>query len=150
MLFGLIQTRKHTDTERGQYAPLNPETALKTPLGHARGLGSAKDGVHHWWMQRVTSIALVPLTLWLIFSMALLASRPHGFVMQWLKSPITATMLLLTILMSFYHAILGVQVVIEDYVSSKGRHIILLLLVQAALFVMGTVCTLSVLQIALR
>lgn len=91
--------------------------SLRTPLSHAKGLGSAKEGAHHWWVQRLTSIALVPLMLWLAFSVAALADYSYQSVVGWIQSPPVAIALALMIVALFYHIQLGIQVIIEDYVG---------------------------------
>ena len=94
---------------------------MRSPLGQALGLGSAKNGVEHWWLQRVTAIALVPLTVWFAASLIAHAGNNYATVVVWLRTP-TATIpmtLLLTAL--FYHTALGLQVVIEDYLHSRMK-----------------------------
>ena len=93
--------------------------SLRTPLGRVRGLGSAKEGTAHWWAQRLTAIALVPLVLWFAVSLIVLAGADHATVAAWLRDPVAAVLMLLLILAGFHHAQLGMQVVIEDYVHSE-------------------------------
>ena len=93
---------------------------LRTPLSKVKGLGSAKDGTDHFWVQRLTAIALVPLCLWFCFSLASLPSMDYFEFSQWLSSPFRAVMMILVILVAFYHAALGLQVVIEDYVGNTA------------------------------
>lgn len=91
---------------------------LTNPLANARGLGSAKEGFHHWWAQRLTAVALVPLCLWFVFSLAsCVGANDHAKIIEWLQSPITATLMVLFLFALFYHAALGLQVVIEDYIT---------------------------------
>lgn len=90
---------------------------LRSKLSVARGLGSAKHGVGHWWVQRVTAIALIPLSLWFTASLLMITQSPDPFrVADWLASPITAVIMLVLVVATFWHAKLGLQVVIEDYV----------------------------------
>ena len=91
--------------------------SLRTPLSHAKGLGSAKEGAHHWWAQRLTSIALVPLTIWLAYSIASFGEYSYSNVVIWMQSPIVAVALALLVVTMFYHVQLGIQVIIEDYVG---------------------------------
>ncbi|HGX92228.1 MAG TPA: succinate dehydrogenase, hydrophobic membrane anchor protein [Candidatus Tenderia sp.] len=91
---------------------------LRDSLAKARGLGSAGEGVTHFWHQRLTALALVPLALWLCFSLAMLPEAGYGAVVHWLQSPVNAVLLMLTLLVSLYHGQLGVQVILEDYVST--------------------------------
>lgn len=102
---------------------------LRTPLSQVRGLGSAREGTGHWWMQRVTALALIPLTGWFIYSLltSLLGGDPVK-VAEWLSHPLPAIALLLLLSAMFYHSKLGIQVIIEDYVHCEGKKIFLLLL----------------------
>ena len=94
--------------------------SLRSPLGTVTGLGSAKSGVHHWWLQRLTSIALVPLTIWFTVSVASLSSLDHVTVVAWMAQSWTALLLVLLVLVATYHSQLGVRVVVEDYVHNTG------------------------------
>jgi len=123
---------------------------LRSPLGRARGLGSAKDGTHHWWQQRVTAVALVPLSLWLIFAMMGLSDSSFGEFAGWLQSPINATLLIVSVAMLFYHAQLGVQVVIEDYVAGHAARVVLVNLVKFACIALAVLCIVSVLIVAFK
>ncbi len=91
----------------------------RTPLSIARGLGSSKDGLGHWWMQRLTAIALVPLVLWFVVSMIALAGQERGHVLIWLHSPFHGVVLSLFLITSLYHANLGLQAVYEDYIQAR-------------------------------
>jgi succinate dehydrogenase / fumarate reductase membrane anchor subunit len=122
---------------------------LRSPLGRARGLGSARAGSHHWWSQRVTSLALVPLTLWFIFSVIHLAGASHQAVIDWLSGPLTLGLMLALILATFHHLQLGVQVVIEDYVHDERIKIGAVLAVKALSLLLALVCIVSVLKIGL-
>lgn len=102
--------------------------SVRTPLAKVRGLGSAKDGTHHWWMQRVTSVALIPLSLWFVYSLLALALSQPEEVRAWVQQPFQALLLTLFIGVSCYHGKLGLQVVIEDYVHTPLRKNIALLL----------------------
>lgn len=123
--------------------------SLRTPLHEARGLGSAKEGVGHWWNQRLTAIALVPLTLWFGFSVALLGTADYYTVVDWIAHPVNAVLLTLLLAVGFWHGALGIQVVIEDYVASEWKKITLLLLVQFAAAVLALAGIFAVLYIAL-
>jgi succinate dehydrogenase / fumarate reductase membrane anchor subunit len=92
---------------------------LRSALGRARGLGSAKEGLHHWWAQRLTSLALIPLTVWFVAGLIHLATagEPYEGFMGWIANPCNATLMILFLGVSFHHAQLGIQVVAEDYVS---------------------------------
>lgn len=122
--------------------------SIRTPLGRVRGLGSAKSGVHHFWHQRLTAAALVPLTIWFVWSVARYAGAPHGEVVAFLAHPFNAAAMLLFVFAGLYHMALGVQVVIEDYIHREGTKLALLLLVNFAAFAIAVVSTIAVLRIA--
>ncbi len=96
---------------------------LRSPLGRALGLGSAKSGVEHWWAQRVSSVALIVLGLWFTASLVALAGADRAALAAWLHGPLAATSTILLLIATFYHGALGLQVVIEDYVGSEGLKI---------------------------
>jgi succinate dehydrogenase / fumarate reductase membrane anchor subunit len=123
--------------------------SYRSPLGHARGLGSAKDGVHHFWVQRVSAVALVPLTLWFVFSLAIFVRADYASVEHWVGSPMVAVTLVLFILSALYHSALGVQVVIEDYVSHEGTKLVSMLLMKFAHAVIAAAAVFAVLKVAL-
>lgn len=99
-----------------------------TELGRVRGLGSSKDGAHHWWHQRVTAAANLLLMLWFLASMARLPSHDYASLVLWLGSAWAAVPMLLLVLSVFYHMRLGLQVLLEDYVHGAGRYALMLLL----------------------
>ena len=90
--------------------------SLRTPLGRVLGLGSAKDGTAHWWVQRLTALGLIPLGLWLVASLALFDDLGYAAVNAWIGKPLNAILLGLTLATLIYHSKLGVQVILEDYV----------------------------------
>lgn len=106
--------------------------SLRSELGRVRGLGSAKEGTQHWWMQRMTALALIPLSLWFIATLICLAEVDHATAIWWLGSPLTLGLMSLFLVALVYHAVLGLQVVIEDYIHGHATKLVLLLLVQAA------------------
>jgi succinate dehydrogenase / fumarate reductase membrane anchor subunit len=106
---------------------------LRSDLGRVRGLGSAKEGVHHWWMQRLSAIALVPLSLWFVASLIGYTGAGYYAVSAWLASPVIFGLMMLLVAATFYHAALGLQVIIEDYVQHEGVKV-------AALILMKFVC----------
>ncbi len=122
--------------------------SLRSPLSQARGLGSAKEGVGHWWMQRMTAIALIPLSLWFVFSVARFPLLDYATMIAWIKSPLVAVALVLYFAAMFYHAALGVQVVIEDYVGNEGVKLVSIVLSKFALFAFGAAAVFAVLKIA--
>lgn len=108
------------------------DNSLRSPLGRARGKGSAKEGVQHFWVQRVSAVALVPLSLWFVFSVARLPLDSFQTVQHWIAAPSVAVTLSLFIATLFYHSMLGIQVVVEDYVAGEGRKLVTLLLLKFA------------------
>jgi succinate dehydrogenase / fumarate reductase membrane anchor subunit len=121
---------------------------LRSPLGRALGLGSAKEGVDHWWLQRLTAVALVPLGLWFAASLVALAGADRATVAAWLHAPLAAILTLLMIVAVFYHAALGVQVVIEDYVHSEWLKIPALVLNRLVCIALAIAGIFAVLRIA--
>lgn len=103
---------------------------LRSPLNRARGLGSAKSGVHHFWMQRLTAVALIPLVIWFAVSLVMLSGADYGMARAWLGSPFVMVLLILTICIGLYHGQLGMQVVIEDYVHSEGVKLALIVAIK--------------------
>jgi succinate dehydrogenase / fumarate reductase, membrane anchor subunit len=121
---------------------------LRSPLSQARGLGSAKDGVHHWWVQRLTALALIPLSLWFVFSVARYHIADYSMMHAWISNPYVAIALVLYFIAVFYHSALGVQVVIEDYVANEPLKIGSIVLMKLAHFVFGAAAIFAVLKIA--
>ncbi len=101
---------------------------LVTPLNRVLGLGSAKDGVDHWWAQRLTAVALALLGLWLVFAFLGLTDLRYDTVVNWLQAPLTGILMILTLLTLGYHSQLGVQAVIDDYVHAAGLKVLALIL----------------------
>lgn len=122
---------------------------LRSPLGRARGLGSARAGSGHWWAQRLTALALVPLTLWFIYAVIHLSGASHQTVIDWLSAPLTLGLMLALIVATFYHLQLGLQVVIEDYVHNELLKVASVLLIKALSVLLALVCIVSVLKIGL-
>ncbi|MSP03866.1 MAG: succinate dehydrogenase, hydrophobic membrane anchor protein [Acetobacteraceae bacterium] len=92
---------------------------MRSQLGRARGLGAAKSGLHHWWMQRLTAVALVPLTLWFIYSVLVLQGATHAALIAWMGNPFHLVLLLALIVATFHHVQLGLQSVLEDYIHTE-------------------------------
>lgn len=122
--------------------------ALRNPLERAINHGSAGSGVHHWWAQRFSAIVLIPLTLWLVWTLAVLAGADYAAARDWISSPWNAAMAVLLVGATFYHARLGVQVVIEDYVHQRALEVTLQVLVAAAALVGAIVSTIAILKVA--
>jgi len=121
---------------------------MRTPISRVRGLGSAKGGTHHWWMQRLTAIALVPLSIWFVISMICLASADHAAVSAWMATPLTAVLMLLLVVATFYHMQLGLQVVIEDYIHGEGTKMVCLIGLKLGSFALGVAASFAVLKVA--
>jgi succinate dehydrogenase / fumarate reductase membrane anchor subunit len=120
--------------------------SLRSPLGKVLGTGSAKEGVHHWWLQRLTSIALVPLTVWFVVSLLSLPSFEHVTVITWMAQSWTALLLVLFILVATWHSQLGLRVVVEDYVhgGSKTLTLVLITFIHAVVAAAGIFAVLKV------
>ena len=122
---------------------------LRHPLARVKGLGASGEGSHHFWHQRVTAIALVPLTLWFVFSILGHIGGDYRTVTAWVAQPGVALALILYFVCMFYHAQLGLQVVIEDYVHTEWVRLVALLSMKALFIVTGAAAILAVLRIAL-
>ena len=122
---------------------------LRSPLSRAIGLGSAKEGVDHWWAQRVTALALVPLTLWFVVAVIELAGADRAVFVDWVRQPLPAVLLVLLLVATFYHAALGLQVVIEDYVESETLRFGLLILMRLAAILFAVRGIFAVLKLSL-
>ena len=121
---------------------------MRSSLGRVQGLGSAKEGVGHWWAQRLTSVALVPLVLWFMFSVVFLADADHAIFKSWVGSFGNGLLLVLLIVALFHHAQLGLQVVIEDYVHGERAKMALLIAVKFTFFFLGAASVSAVLHLA--
>ena len=122
---------------------------LRSSIGRVRGLGAAREGVGHWKSQRLTAIANVLLVLWFLFSAMALAGSDYIGYRAWLASPLTATLMILLVVSVFYHARLGVQVVIEDYVHHEGARIASLAAVTLVIFGLAVACIVAVLKVSI-
>lgn len=122
--------------------------SLRSPLGRVLGLGSAKGGSSHWYLQRVTAVALVLLGLWFVASLATLGGASLEAVQAWLRSPVSSVLAVLFVAVAAYHAGLGLQVVVEDYVAAKGPRVAVMVIIKFALVVAALVGVLAVLRIA--
>ena len=120
---------------------------LRTPLSRARGLGSAKEGVHHFWAQRVTAVALIPLVAWFAISLIMMSGADHAVVCAWIGSPVVMVLLTLTIVIGLHHAQLGIQVVIEDYVHNDGMKLALIVMMRFIAVFFGLAAIVAILRI---
>ena len=123
--------------------------SLRTPIARARGLGPGHAGVHHWTVQRLTALSNVPLVLWFIFSAVALSGATYAEAVEWLASPVTATLMILLVISVFYHAKLGLQVIVEDYVHHQGAKMAALAALTLALFGLAVACIVATLSVSL-
>lgn len=122
--------------------------SLQTPLAKAQGLGSAKQGSHHWWAQRVTAVALIPLTIWLAFSIALIPEASYENVLTWFSSAWNATLAISFLIATFYHAALGMQIVYEDYIHKECAKVAMVVGTQLAMALLAIGSVVAVLKLA--
>ncbi|HTX06393.1 MAG TPA: succinate dehydrogenase, hydrophobic membrane anchor protein [Steroidobacteraceae bacterium] len=122
---------------------------LRSPLARVLGQGSAKDGVHHWWVQRLSSVALVPLTVWFVVSVLSLPSLDDATVTAWIGQLWTMVFLILLVLTASWHSQLGVRVVVEDYVHGAGTKALTLALVTFFHVVVAAAGVLAILKVGL-
>jgi succinate dehydrogenase / fumarate reductase, membrane anchor subunit len=122
--------------------------SLRSPIGRVLGLGAAKEGVSHWWSQRVTSVALVLLGLWFVYALLRMPTFQYEIVVAWIAMPLNAVLLLLLIGTLVYHSQLGVQVVVEDYVHHHGLKIATMMLLTFAHVAVAALAIFAVLRIA--
>ena len=125
------------------------DNTMKTHLARVRGLGSAKEGSHHWWMQRLTAIALIPLTVWFAISIIGIVGADHAAVVNWFSSPVISIFMILFVSTMVYHSTLGVQVVIEDYIHKERWKFGLLIVLKFLGITLGVVAVFSILKLAL-
>ena len=121
----------------------------ETPLAQARGLGSAHEGADHWWQERLSSVAVLVLLIWLAVSLLRLPDLSYGMVSGWLRDPVNAAAMMLLIVTSFWHGKLGLKVVIDDYVHEQGNRTILLILLDFAVYAGGALAIVSLLKVFL-
>ncbi|VFM95748.1 MAG: succinate dehydrogenase subunit D [Candidatus Kentron sp. G] len=122
--------------------------SLRTPLAQVRGLGSARDGAHHWWMQRITALMLIPLFVWFVGTMVTMATGSYAEAVAFVRSPIAAGALLVLIAVIFYHAVLGLQVVIEDYISAEGTQIGAVVIMRFVMSLLAAISVVAVFNVA--
>jgi succinate dehydrogenase / fumarate reductase membrane anchor subunit len=121
-------------------------STMRSHLGRVRGLGSAKSGVEHWWVERLTAIALIPLTIWFVISVLTLLGADQPAVGHWAGRPVNTVLLLALVIMTFHHMQLGLQVVIDDYV--KAGHLAVTLLNKGAAVILGLFAIVAILKMA--
>ncbi len=121
---------------------------LQHPIGRVRGLGSAKSGSHHWWSQRITAIALVPLTLWFVYSALTLAGSDYDAGVKWLAQPTNGIFMVLLVIATFHHLQLGLQVVIEDYVHHEAVKLTALVIMKLSSIGLAVAATFSIIKVS--
>ena len=122
---------------------------MRSELSRARGLGAAKTGYHHWWAQRLTAVALVPLTLWFVINIVGLNGAPHAVVVAWLANPLTLVLMLALIAALFHHIQLGLQVVIEDYVHTDACRVVAVLVMKGAVALLALAAAVAALKMGI-
>jgi succinate dehydrogenase / fumarate reductase membrane anchor subunit len=122
--------------------------SLRSPLRRVLGHGTARGGVQHWWVQRLTSVALVPLSIWFVVSLLALPSLDHATVIAWMSQSWTALLLIVFVLVATWHSQLGVRVVVEDYVHGTGAKTLTLVIVSFAHVLIGAAGVFAVLKVA--
>jgi succinate dehydrogenase / fumarate reductase membrane anchor subunit len=123
--------------------------SYRTPLGRARGLGSAKHGAGHWVSERISAIALVPLVVWMVYAVLQLAAGDYGYAVHWVQNPLNATLAALTLAIGFWHMHSGLRVVVEDYIHKALTKSALLLLNLFVCGLVGALAIFSILKVAL-
>jgi succinate dehydrogenase / fumarate reductase, membrane anchor subunit len=122
---------------------------MRSPLGRARGLGSARAGAGHWWAERLTSLALVPLTLWFLCAMVRLLGATRDDVVSWMAGPLPIVLMIALVIATFHHLQLGLQVVIEDYVDHDWLRVGSILVVKGFSVLLALACIVAVLRLGL-
>lgn len=122
---------------------------FRTPLGRARGLGSAKHGAGHWIAERVSAVALAPLVLWVVFGVIRLAAGDYDTAIDWIGQPLNAVLLVLLIVVAFWHMHTGMRVIIEDYIHKMLSKSALLILNLFVCTLVGGLAVFSILKVAL-
>jgi succinate dehydrogenase / fumarate reductase membrane anchor subunit len=122
--------------------------SLRSPLGKALGMGAAKEGAAHWWAERISSAGLVLLAPWFLFSLISLGDLSYANVVAWVAAPLNTVLLSLFLLTATYHAQLGLQVIIQDYVAAKGTRLLITTVINFGLLLLGLLGVFSVLRIA--
>ncbi|HEX5455238.1 MAG TPA: succinate dehydrogenase, hydrophobic membrane anchor protein [Stellaceae bacterium] len=127
------------------------DTRMRSPLGRAIGLGSAKEGVQHWWVQRLTAVALVPLAVWFVIVILELAATgaDRAELVAWVRHPVPAAVWILLLIAVFYHAALGLQVIVEDYVGNRAARYTLLILIRLGAVLLGVLGIVAVVKLLL-
>ena len=122
--------------------------SLRSPLSRVTGLGSARDGTAHWWAERISSVALLPLSLWLLFSLLTLPALDYATVRTWMSFPLTGFLSVLLVVVAAHHSWLGTTVVVEDYVHAQGAKLFWMLSLKFAHVLAGGAGIFAVLRLS--
>lgn len=122
---------------------------LQTPLAKVRGLGTTKTGTAHFWAQRITAVALIPLSFWMVSYTAQLLTASHTEITIWLAGPVDTTIAITWIVAVFYHAALGLQVVVEDYIHTQWLKITAIGLIKLIFCFLALAATVAIFKISL-
>jgi succinate dehydrogenase / fumarate reductase membrane anchor subunit len=123
---------------------------MRTPLGRVSGLGSTNDGVKHWWMQRLTGIALIPLMLWFLYSAVQLSGSTHTEFIAWVGAYGNPVLLSVLVVCMFYHGQLGLHVIIEDYITSESIKVTMLIAIKFSAIIFGVSALFAILQLTIK
>ena len=130
-------------------AAKNPRVdIMRSPLGRARGLGSARAGAAHWWAQRITAIALVPLTLWFVCTVIGMIGATRDDVLYWMAGPLPVVLMIALVIATFHHLQLGLQVVIEDYVHGARAKLVLVMINTFFAAAVALACAFAILKLS--
>jgi succinate dehydrogenase / fumarate reductase membrane anchor subunit len=121
---------------------------MRTQLGRVRGLGAAHGGTHHWWAQRLTALALLPLSLWFVLSVLRLGGLPRSAVAHFASHPVNAALLAGLVIATFHHAQLGLQVVVDDYIHHERTRMATLLAIRGAAALLGLIALFAIGRLA--
>lgn len=121
---------------------------MRSALGRARGMGAAKSGIQHWWAQRLTALALLPLALYFVLSVLLLEGASQADMLRYMGEPWNGVLFLALVIALFYHLQLGLQVVIEDYIRAEGKRLAVMLAMRATVIFFGLLAFISVLKLS--
>lgn len=127
---------------------MSSKQQIRSDLGKARGLGSAHHGSGHWMHQKMTALANIPLVIWFVYSMVALIGSTYTEYTAWLAQPVNAILMILLVISAFYHAVLGSQVVVEDYISNKGFRMMKIIGNKLFFFAFAVACIFSILKVA--
>lgn len=127
---------------------MKTDQSLVNPLARARGLGAAHEGLHHWLHQRITAVVNLPLMLWLVWSVTHMTAWDHAAFTGWLSQPVNAVLMICAVLSVFYHASLGAQVIMEDYIHTTACRLVKVTAMKLFFIAAAIACVVSVLKVS--